>query len=163
MRIKGTGKTRTLVAAIQKIVRETRNAVLVCANSNAACDEITKRLLNVLRSDELFRVYAKSYDEKMLSDYIKPISNFKAGKFEFPSIAYLNQFRVVICTLSTAGCIARARDLDPDFDSCHFSHIFIDEAACVLETVSLIAIAGNFLKILSHSPFNFSYDFTLSN
>lgn len=49
---KGTGKTRTIVAAIIQIVRSSNNYVLVCANSNSACDEITERLLRVLGTAE---------------------------------------------------------------------------------------------------------------
>lgn len=45
--ITGTGKTKTLVAAIEQIVRTTDQNVLVCASSNAACDEIAVRLLKV--------------------------------------------------------------------------------------------------------------------
>lgn len=52
----GTGKTRTLVAAITEIVRTTNDFVLMLAHSNAACDEITIRLLDILSNDELFRL-----------------------------------------------------------------------------------------------------------
>lgn len=120
----------------------TPHNVLICANSNTACDEITKRLLSVLHRDEILRIYAQSYDEKNLSADIIPICNLRGGKFEIPSLCYVNQHRVVICTLTTAGCMTRARHRDRNFDSEHFGYIFIDEAASVHETVSWIAIAG---------------------
>lgn len=160
--MKGTGKTRTIVAAIVEIVRTSNNSVLVCANSNAACDEITERLVKILRTDEIFRMYAKSIRTEP-SESIKPVSNHIAGEYKFPSLEYLYKFRVVICTLHTAGCISQARffnenqekgkeqaerGVDKIFNSSHFSHVFIDEAASVQMSVALIPIAGTcFLKI----------------
>lgn len=138
----GTGKTRTLIAAIEEIVRSTENCVLVSAQSNSACDELTERLLNVLEPNEVFRMYAKSTNTVSMNSKIKPSCNLKCGEIKFPSLNYLYQFRVVVCTLSTVGCLCRARGKDPHFDSSHFSHIFIDEAACVHEPVSMIPIAG---------------------
>lgn len=138
----GTGKTRTIIAAIEEIVRSTKNYVLVCAQSNSACDEIAERLLNVLKGNEVFRMYAKSIDKTLISLKIKPSCNLKDGEIKFPSLNYLYQFRVVVCTLSTVGCISSSRGHDPHFDSSHFSYVFIDEAACIHEPVSMIPIAG---------------------
>lgn len=95
-------------------------------------------------------MYAKSFRSCVTSENIRLISNKiaggKAGEYEFPSLEYLYQFRVVICTLNTAGCIVRARargqDSDPKFKSGHFSHVIIDEAASVQMPVALISIAG---------------------
>lgn len=138
----GTGKTRTLVASIEEIVRTTKNCVLVCAGSNTACDEITECLLNVLRTDEVFRMYAKSFDKKKISSKIMPVCNYTERDFKFPSLEYLYKYRVVVCTILTTGSLTRARTLDGKFDSKHFSHVFIDEGAFVQEILSLIPIAG---------------------
>lgn len=143
MTILGTGKTRTLVAAIEEITRSSNNRILVCANSNAACDEITCRLLKVFKKGELFRMYAKSYNERNVNNKILTCSNFRKGRFSIPCLKYLYSFRVVICTLLTAGCLSRACE-DPDFNTSHFSHIFIDECASANETTTLIPIAGTF-------------------
>lgn len=131
------------MAAIEEIVRTTQNCVLVCAGSNTACDELAERLLNVLRVDEVFRMYAKSFDKKKVSSKLIPVCYFNERDFKFPSLESLYRYRVVVCTISTAGCITRARVLDQKFDPKHFSHIFIDEAGFVQETVSLIPIAGS--------------------
>lgn len=141
----GTGKTRTLVASIAEIVRGTNDFVLVLAHSNAACDEIATRLLEVLRKGELFRLYAKSYNKETLNAKIKPICNLYDGGFQFPSLNYLHRFRVVVSTLLTAGCLVRARGVDPDFDSSHFTRIFIDEAGSIHEPDTMILIAGSYL------------------
>lgn len=151
---KGTGKTRTLVAAIEEIVRSSNKCVLVCANSNSTCDEITERLLDVLDFGEMFRMYAKSVDPKKISDRIKPISNRSSEGIRYPSLAFLYKFRVLICTLNVAGFIARAREYTMNlrrktiicenysFHADHFSHVFIDECASAHEPISLIPIAG---------------------
>lgn len=141
----GTGKTKTMVAAIQEIVRTTQKYILVCAQSNAACDEIAIRLSQVLEDGELMRVFAKSYNKKLLDERIAKISNLREdlgeGSFIIPCLAYLYQFRVIICTILTAGCMTRARE-ERDFKSSHFDFVFIDEAACVQESMTMIPIAG---------------------
>lgn len=141
------------MAAIEEIVRTTsgQNAVLVCANSNAACDEITERLLHVLSYGEMFRLYAKSYNVRKVSESIRPICNLdKDGKFSIPSLWFLCKFRVLICTLPAAGCLTRAEDDYPrrrrrryDYkNTLQFSHIIIDESASTHETETMIPIAG---------------------
>lgn len=142
----GTGKTRTLVAAIAEIIKNTNNRVLVCANSNTACDEITERLLQVIGSG-VYRMYAKAYGADKVSATIRPASNLVQGAFHFPSLGYLYQFQVLVCTLFTAGCLVKAREVDPVFNSSHFSHVIIDEGACVQEPVSMITIAGNYMYL----------------
>lgn len=137
----GTGKTRTLVAAIEQIVRSTTKKILVCAQSNAAADEITIRLSNTLTENQMFRMYAKSFDERKLNSVIEPYSNWtysEEKKFTYPSFDFLAEFRVIICTLSTSCCFARAMHIPAN----HFSYVFIDECASAHETSSLIPIAG---------------------
>lgn len=138
----GTGKTLTLVASIAEIVQGTIDHVLVLAQTNAACDEITVRLTEVLRHGELYRLYAKSFDKETLCDKIKPICNLMNGEFQLPALKHLYGFRVVVSTLSTSGCLVRARGEDQEFDSSHFRRIIIDEAGCTHEISTMIPIAG---------------------
>lgn len=138
----GTGKTKTLVSAIEHIIKSTHNNfVLVCAHSNAACDEITERLLDVLSESELHRLYAKSFKRTAVNPRFKNICNLQGEAFHFPPLLQLYKYRVLVCTLLTAGCLVRA-NTDANFDAKHFSHVIIDESACTHETVSLIPIAG---------------------
>lgn len=127
--------------------------MLVCANSNAACDEITERLLNVLAYGEMFRMYAKTYNVRRISDQIKPVSNFHDGMLRIPSLGFLSRFRVLICTLPATGCLSRARNEQrrerrgryyhrQTTDSIRFSYIIIDECASTHESETLIPIAG---------------------
>lgn len=137
----GTGKTRTLVAGILEIIRTTDDCVLVSAGSNAACDEITERLVNGLRNGELLRIYAKSHSTSMVSDTIRPVSNQMGDAFQIPPLEYINKFRVVVCTLTIASCFARSHE-NHVFKSNHFGYVFIDEAASVSEPLTMTAIAG---------------------
>lgn len=127
--------------------------MLVCCNSNAACDEIAERLIDHLAKDEIFRIFAKSYDKDSISPKIRPICNLteKNGngdqQFRFPSFEFLFKFRVVITTLLTAGTLARGRGVDPKFTADHFSHIFIDEAASVHEPASFIPLGKLLIRI----------------
>lgn len=136
----GTGKTRTLVAAVEQIVLLTSKNVLVCAQSNTACDEITERLTAVLCEDELFRMYARTFDVCKLNPALIPYSNWTGTEFHYPSLEFLTKFRVLVCTLCTAGTLTRG-GISPT----HFSHIFIDECASAFETMSMIPIAGKLL------------------
>lgn len=137
----GTGKTRVIVAAIHEIVRTTQKYILVCAQSNAACNELSLRLLNVLRENEIMRVFAISYKKEWMDEKISKISNLRGNRCNFPSFEHLYKFRVVVCTLITAGSMTRGRS-QKDFDPTHFDYTFIDEAACVQENITLIPIAG---------------------
>lgn len=140
----GTGKTRTLVAAIEQIVRTTKKNILVCTMSNSACDEITDRLLDVLNVNEIYRLYAVSYNFARFNPRFAHISNRSKSseKFFYPSLSTLYKYRVLVCTLASAGCLTRAR-IDPIYRPNHFKYVFIDECASALETMTLIPVAGN--------------------
>lgn len=106
-------------------------------------------------------MYAKSFDPKKISSRIKPICNWvNPGGFRFPSLNFLYQFRVLVCTLNVAGHIMKAREYTTSYYSRsrrrrdlfvsetfhfhpeHFSHVFIDECASAHESMSLIPISG---------------------
>ncbi|KAG4068951.1 hypothetical protein HA402_005099 [Bradysia odoriphaga] len=133
----GTGKTKTIVAAILNILKSSTKHILVCAQSNAACDEIAERLCQYLSPNELFRMYAMTQRPSNASSAVLAISNFYRGNIDFPPLDRLYRYRVVICTLSTAGCLTRAH-CNPH----HFSYVIIDECASTPETMALVPIAG---------------------
>lgn len=141
MTFSGTGKTRTVVATIVELVRNTDKSILVCAQSNTACDEITLRLWQISGSDYIFRMYAQSFDKNKVNKKIAHISNFKNGKITTPFRDYVYQWRVVVCTLSTSGYFIRLPTKN-NVDSKRFEYLFIDEAACVQESMALIPIVG---------------------
>lgn len=146
----GTGKTHVLVAAIEEIVRDKRkeNYVLVCSNSNAACDELFGRLLEIFDYHEVYRLYTVSHDSKNVdTEYLK-LSNWDehAKAFTMPELWHLYSVRVVVCTLAVASNLTRA-NISPAFKPDHFSHIIIDESCCNHETMTMIPIAGKTLVL----------------
>lgn len=144
--ILGTGKTKTLTAAIEQIVRTTNIKVLVCAMSNAACDEIAERLLSVLSNAEVHRLYTTSYNLDNISKTIRPACNIdkadKEPKLINPPLKTLYGYRVIVCTLSTAGSLNCSRADSAHYRPHHFQYVFIDESASSHETMTLIPIAG---------------------
>lgn len=148
---KGTGKTKTFVAAIQEIIHSNSDkCVLVCAQSNSACDEIAHRLLSVLNMDLpnlILRLYAKSVSIETISEKLKPTCNILNGRLEMPSIENIYRYRIVICTLSMAGQFTLGRKQYNTFHTFkpdHFTHIFIDEAACCQQSLALCAISDKY-------------------
>lgn len=133
----GTGKTKSLAAAIEKIVSNTNENILVCAQMNAACDELTNRLGKLLKRDEMFRLVSASRDLDTIETAVKMYSNLFGDDLKIPPLEYICKYRVVICTLATANCLARAQ-----FDPKHFSYVIIDECASALETMALVPIVG---------------------
>lgn len=148
--MEGTGKTSTIAATIEEIVRDVRkhSCVLVCANSNAACDEVAFRLLPVFNSIELLRLYTSSFNPRKIHPRLKQYSNCDPDikKCIIRELSYLYSFRVVICTLAVAGNLVRAND-NPVFKPNHFSHIIIDECASTHETMAIIPIAGSYIFV----------------
>lgn len=133
----GTGKTKTLVAAIESIVRHTDKNILVCAQSNAACDELSNRLSKCLKREEMFRLVSKSRDLDTIGTSLKMFSNLFGGELKIPPLEYICKYRVVICTLATASCLTRSQ-----CDATHFAYVIIDECASALETMALVPVAG---------------------
>lgn len=137
------------------IVHSTTKNVLVCAQSNAAANEIAERLCKILDNEQMLRMFSQSYDHDKISSTLKPFCNLYDGELKYPSLNYLYKFRVLICTLSTAGCLVRARG-SGFFEAAHFGYVFIDECASAHETMALIPIAGkNVIIFIPTKPFTY--------
>lgn len=135
----GTGKTSTLVEAVVQILKLKPNApILITAQSNSACDEITTRLLKSVSRNKIFRFYSSSLDIQLISNDLRSISNRKRIENEYPSYEELYNFKVVITTLVTAGRLSRSR-----ISAEHFQYVFIDECAACTEPESWIPIMGS--------------------
>lgn len=149
----GTGKTKTLVAAIIHIVQSTDEFILVCAQTNSACDEIAERLIKHIKKNEILRLYAKTHPVTRVNENLRSISNIyetdSHSYFDLPRLDCIYQFRVVICTLITSSCLARARKDRSVWRSDHFNYVIIDECACTTEISSLVAIAGEYKRFIS--------------
>ena len=130
----GTGKTTTLVETICQIRKQQRTKyILVCASSNVAADVIAKRLLAILPSKDVFRMYAQSKQRKDIDKDISPSSNFIDDIWlALPKQIFILK-KIVITTLVTCTRLVK---LNLQYD--HFSYIFIDEASQATELESLI-------------------------
>lgn len=137
----GTGKTKTLVEAIaQIIVKNNPNEhILVCATSNSACDEIAKRLLLLNSTNDVFRLFSRSIEQKTdtVPNIVLQNSNLSKRQHYYPSLQIIYSHKVIVCTLATAGRLAQGK-----INPLHFSHVFIDESGSATESETLIAFAG---------------------
>lgn len=82
-------------------------------------------------------MFSQSVEIELVPHDVRHISNLADGEHYYPSLEVLYGYKVVICTLTTAGRFVQA-----NIDQKHFTHIFIDECGSATETQSLIAIAG---------------------
>ncbi|KYM99302.1 Putative helicase mov-10-B.1 [Cyphomyrmex costatus] len=133
----GTGKTATLVEAICQIVRQypTKN-ILVCTLSNAAADEITKRLIKSIPTNLIYRMYAPSREWSSVDKEIRPCANFVQDITIFLSKDILLLKKIIISTL-----LSSIRLIGENFRKNHFSYIIIDEASQAIEPDMLIPLA----------------------
>lgn len=129
------------MALIEQIVRTTKENVLFCAPTNAACDEITHLLTRILQAGEFYRFYATSNKFMKTKQQVLDVSNFTGTSVSYPPLSTLYKYRVVTCTLESAGFLTRARN-DNYWNGQNFRNIVIDDAATVHETVTFIPIAG---------------------
>ncbi|XP_012063839.1 PREDICTED: putative helicase MOV-10 [Atta cephalotes] len=133
----GTGKTATLVEAICQIVRQyPMKNILVCTLSNAAADEITKRLIKNIPINLIYRMYAPSREWSSVDKEIRPCANFVGDTTIFLSKDVLLLKKIIISTLSSS-----IRLIDENFRKNHFSYIIIDEASQATEPDMLIPLA----------------------
>uniref|UniRef100_A0A3P9P524 RNA helicase n=1 Tax=Poecilia reticulata TaxID=8081 RepID=A0A3P9P524_POERE len=130
----GTGKTITMVEAINQVIKADPSArILACAPSNSACDLLCERLKPHMSTFELYRMYASSRDPNSVPKDLRKYCNWdeKQDCFVFPEKEILMQYKVMVTTLFTAGVPVG-----------HFSYVFVDEAGQAEEPQCIIAVAG---------------------
>ncbi|KAK3103257.1 hypothetical protein FSP39_017883 [Pinctada imbricata] len=142
----GTGKTSTIVEAMKQVFHKKKDShILACTPSNSAADLLVQRLLQHVNKSYIIRLNAMSRAWGNVPEKVKEVSNYNKSDraYFFPPKDDLSKYRIVICTLVTAGRLASA-----NFQSGHFTHVFIDEAGHAVEPEALISIAG----ILTFDP-----------
>lgn len=132
----GTGKTVTVVEAIQQLLKINSSAcILACAPSNSAADLIASKL-TVLGEDKLFRYYAPS---RAKGSAPADLTNFTYtnpdGHYSLPPISVLCQYKVIVST-----CVSASFAYNIGLARGHFSHIFVDEAGQATEPETMVAI-----------------------
>ncbi|XP_028432245.1 putative helicase mov-10-B.1 isoform X2 [Perca flavescens] len=136
----GTGKTITLVEAMNQVSRADKSArILACAPSNSACDLLCERLMVHMDHHRIYRVYASSRNPNSVPKNLLKYCNWdqKQEAFVFPGKQILMKYTIIVTTLVTAG-----RLVSGGIPVGHFSHIFLDEGGQAVEPECVIAIAG---------------------
>lgn len=136
----GTGKTSTLVECVAQIMKhKPASHILISAQSNSACDEIGKRLAEVVSYNKILRFCSSSIIKSYKKDPVQlyNISNSQC-KGNTPGFEELHHFNIVIVTLSTSSRLVQS-NINPK----HFDYIFIDECGAATELESLVPIIGN--------------------
>lgn len=130
------------MAAIKDIVDTTADSILVCCQSNAACDEMMVRLVTVLNFGQCYRMYATSMTKDDIPFNVRSSANLHEDRCQIPALRLVYQARVVVCTLQIAAYFTRSKK-DPSFDPHHFQYLILDEAACMEQPAALIPITGD--------------------
>lgn len=140
----GTGKTETLAQAAMVLLRERSDTkILICAQSNSAADlYVMKHLDPYLRKagatsqNLLLRIVSKERRVNTIPENVRRYCHFTAdgSAFEIPPPDHVRQFRVVVTTVEMSLYL-RTMHLQGVF-----SHIFIDEAAQVLECETVMPL-----------------------
>uniref|UniRef100_A0A3P8S1T5 RNA helicase n=1 Tax=Amphiprion percula TaxID=161767 RepID=A0A3P8S1T5_AMPPE len=134
----GTGKTVTLVEAIKQIEKTEHSChILACAPSNSATDLLCKKILEHVDEHKVYRMYASSWDPKMVPDELKACCNLVGECYTFPAKEELMKYRIMVTTLFTAG-----RLVTGGIPTGHFTHVFVDEAGHAVEPECVIPLAG---------------------
>jgi len=119
----GTGKTRTMLAAIQRVLAlnsttqhnnnngdRNHRRILVCTPSHTAANVITRRLASFLGADKLFRLLDASRPNSTYPLALLPFccQDEKTGQFMLPPLERLFQCDVIVSTCSDAHLLYRA-------------------------------------------------------
>lgn len=122
----GTGKTKTLLAAIWQVLQlnnnnhhtmpahqhqaKSRYRILVCTPSHTAADVVTLRLAELLDPTRLFRLYDSDRPVETVPIQILRFAcqSVETGAFSMPSGPELLQYSVIVCTCSDAHLLYQA-------------------------------------------------------
>ncbi|XP_013171065.1 PREDICTED: putative helicase mov-10-B.1 [Papilio xuthus] len=147
----GTGKTMTIVEAIiQLVVRDSRNRIMVCTDSNMAADHIALMLfkynkeLNI--NNFLLRGCSRSREWSTMPQELARVSNGDSYEtFHSLRNAYVSQYRVFVTTLLHAAKYGSEKS--QAMFKLQMTHLFIDEAAQASEPATLVPVTG----LLAHT------------
>ncbi|XP_014371932.2 putative helicase mov-10-B.1 [Papilio machaon] len=142
----GTGKTMTIVEAIiQLVVRNSRNRIMVCTDSNMAADHIALMLLRYNKqlniSNFLLRGCSQSREWSVMPQELAQVSNGVSYEtFYTLSNAHVSQYRVFVTTLLHAAKYGMEKC--QAIFKLQMTHLFIDEAAQASEPATLVPVTG---------------------
>ena len=152
----GTGKTHTLAAAVEQLMKERQTQILVCTHQNTEADKVYRSLQKHVNgiNRHVLRLVPHAADENRNFALLHPYSCKAVHKVKSE---YLAQWKVIVTTFLTALTINDM--LIKERDTLQFSHIIIDEDAQSIEPEALgalvladpythIIIAGDRLQVI---------------
>ncbi|XP_041364208.1 uncharacterized protein LOC121379626 [Gigantopelta aegis] len=131
----GTGKTETLAQATMMLIKESKSArILICTQSNSAADRYIVKYLDPFlkecnQENKLRRVYFQGRRLDTVKSEVQKYCTITERKDAFISASHedIIQHRIVITTVETSLELLHLNLRG------YFTHIFVDEAAQVLE------------------------------
>ncbi|XP_052268028.1 uncharacterized protein LOC127869460 isoform X2 [Dreissena polymorpha] len=137
----GTGKTYTLAQAAKCVVKVPSTRVLICTHSNSEADiYITDYFhaffVNGNKEDKPLRIYYERRRPETVSESVKGYCLMTGNAFRQPNLEDIEKHRIIITTVRSAKLLSYLEKVKG-----MFTHIFLDEAAQVLETELLIPLA----------------------
>ena len=147
----GCGKTKILSVAAKLIARNFHGSrILIVAKTNSCANlhvELLKRdfdTIGMLREKEskkhiLFRHFARKRKLLHYDRSVKDYTNFHEGLYEVLPLHELEKCSIIVAT--TVGCSNLIDPKDHDNAKNIFTHIFIDEAAQLIEPEACISLS----------------------
>ncbi|XP_050354103.1 RNA helicase Mov10l1-like isoform X2 [Nymphalis io] len=142
----GTGKTITIVEAIvQLVVRNPKNRIMVCTDSNMAADHIALMLLKYNKklniTNFLIRANSQSREWSVMPPALACVSNGTSYEnFYSVSNVHVASYRIFVTTLLHAAKYGSTRSQAAY--KLQMTHLFIDEAAQASEPATLVPVTG---------------------
>lgn len=134
----GTGKTYVLAAAIELLVSNSQNRILVCTHQNVGADKLYRSLQEKLEAVRTSRLALRVVPDDQGSFHNVFLEPYSCESVHRLNIHQLSRRPVIITTFLTALTIKDK--LDKQGDTLHFSHIIMDEGAQSREPEALAAL-----------------------
>lgn len=140
----GTGKTRTLIEFLRRLVAQRKPGqphaarVLVCSPSNSSVDKYVTALQELLGPEQMLRVQAPHRSTVLgpMARYSHQDPMSATGAYALPEASALLKMVVVVSTTRSAAQLVNA-----GVPKGHFTHIVVDEAAQLMEAEALLPIS----------------------
>ena len=135
----GTGKTYVLAAAIDQLLKNPQNRILVCTHQNTGADKLYLSLQENLHAVETARLVLRLVpDDQGVARNTALMHPYSCKAVRNISIRELSKWPAIITTFSTA--LAIKDKYRREGDTLHFSNIIIDEGAQSREPEALGAL-----------------------
>lgn len=134
----GTGKTYVLAAAIERLVSNHQNRILVCTHQNVAADKLYRSLQEKLEAVRTSGLALRLVPDDQGSFHNELLHPYSHDTVRNSNTQRLSRWPVIITTFLTA--LAMKDRCDKTGDTLHFSHIIMDEGAQSREPEALAAL-----------------------